>query len=237
MSSLTGVSSGKLTSMTWQRTGSRSSSTTSWAWLRSGPPLAASMSPRALVRNVTAWPAAGASRTMRSNVPERSSCFTLPSTRTSRMPGMAVATTSSTPVDTRRFATRRNPWSSRYSTSASVGREHPPRHTAAPGRLVEQRLLVGEGGFPPEQDRQPAGIVELDHEHRETYVGSHSGERGSDSRLAHASLAGDHHDVALPAERLAIHPGRHYRRAPCGFSSARESQEPLVRTVGAAVAS
>ena len=34
-----------------------------------------------------AWPAAGASSTMRSAVPARSSCLTLPSTRMSSMPG------------------------------------------------------------------------------------------------------------------------------------------------------
>ena len=47
-----------------------------------------------------AWPAAGASSTIRSAARARSSCFTLPSTRMSFMPGTAVATTSSAPEST-----------------------------------------------------------------------------------------------------------------------------------------
>ena len=37
------------------------------------------------------------------------------------MPGMAVETTSNTPECASRLDTRFNPWSSRYSTSASSG--------------------------------------------------------------------------------------------------------------------
>ena len=66
-----------------------------------------------------AWPAAGPSTTIRSAVPDRSSCAILPSTRMSRTPGMAVATASRIPELTRRLATRRMPWSTRYSTRAS----------------------------------------------------------------------------------------------------------------------
>ncbi len=67
--SLTGVSSGRVTSITWQRAGSDSSSTTSAAWVRIGPTRAASSSPWALVRKVMAWPAAGASTTITSGPP------------------------------------------------------------------------------------------------------------------------------------------------------------------------
>ena len=83
--------------------GSSSSSSTSRAWVLIGPTFTASSSPWAERRNVMAWPAAGASSTMRSAAPLRSSCLTLPSTRMSRMPGAAVATTSSAPLATRRL--------------------------------------------------------------------------------------------------------------------------------------
>ena len=119
--SLTGVSSGSVTRSTWHRAGSVSSSSTSSAWVRTGPTRTASSRPRALVRNVTAWPAAGASSTMKSASPARSSCFTFPSTRMSLMPGAAVATTSRNPVFAKRLDSRRMPWSSRYSSRAWSG--------------------------------------------------------------------------------------------------------------------
>ena len=86
-SSFTGVSSGRVTSTTWQRSGSVSISSTSRAWVLIGPTVTASSRPRADWRKVIAWPAAGASRTIRSASPARSSCLTLPSTRMSLMPG------------------------------------------------------------------------------------------------------------------------------------------------------
>ena len=64
--SFTGVSSGSVTSMTWQRAGSASSSTTSSACLRIGPDPHRVEQPPRRQRNVIAWPAAGASTTMRS---------------------------------------------------------------------------------------------------------------------------------------------------------------------------
>jgi hypothetical protein len=121
MVSLTGMSSGRVTRITRHREGSARSSTTSLAWLRNGPPRAALTSPLAEVRKVMAWPVAGASTTIRSATPSRSSCLILPRTSTSRMPGMAVETTSTTPELTSRLETRRRPWSSRYSTRASSG--------------------------------------------------------------------------------------------------------------------
>ena len=59
ISSLTGVSSGSVTSITWQRAGSESSATTSAACLLIGPTRTASSSPRGESRNEIAWPAAG----------------------------------------------------------------------------------------------------------------------------------------------------------------------------------
>ena len=47
MTSLTGVSSASVTSITWQRSGSEIRSTTSWACLRTGPTRTASSKPRA----------------------------------------------------------------------------------------------------------------------------------------------------------------------------------------------
>ena len=109
MSSLIGVSSGTVTSITEQRFPSESISTTACAWLRSGPPRAASSTPEEDVRNVSACPVAGASTTIRSAAPASSSCFSLPRTSTSRIPGIAVAMTSSVPVWTSRLATLRSP--------------------------------------------------------------------------------------------------------------------------------
>ena len=54
-------------------------------------------------------------------VASRSSCLILPRTRMSRMPGMAVATTSRAPDDTGRLEIRPMPWSARYSRRASSG--------------------------------------------------------------------------------------------------------------------
>ncbi len=134
--------------MTRQRAGSRSSSTTSAAWARTGPLRAASSRPLAEVRKVTAWPVAGASTTMRSATRSRSSCLTLPSTRTSRMPGMAVATTSTTPERDQPLGDPLRPWSARYSSSASSGVIRRARTVPPPGRrrcrAAEDRLVVVE---------------------------------------------------------------------------------------------
>ena len=74
-----------------------------------------------------AWPAAGASKRMRSAAPARSSCFTLPRMRMSLMPGTAVETMSSAPEDMSRFETRAMPWSWRYSINALSGVSVRPR--------------------------------------------------------------------------------------------------------------
>jgi hypothetical protein len=66
MTSFTGISSGRVTRATWQRSGSVRSSTTSAAWARTGPDRAASRRPWAEERKVMAWPVAGASTRMRS---------------------------------------------------------------------------------------------------------------------------------------------------------------------------
>ena len=113
MTSLTGVSSGSVTSITWQRAGSVSSATTSAACLLIGPTRTASRSPRGESRNETAWPAAGASTMIKSAARVSSSDLTLPSTRMSFIPGTAVATTSSAPEAISRFEMRRIPWVSK----------------------------------------------------------------------------------------------------------------------------
>ena len=123
-SSLTGVSSGSVTSITWQRAGSASSSTTSVACLRTGPTLHRVEQPAwPTSRNVIACPAAGASTMIRSAARSCSSYFTLPSTRMSFMPGTAVATTSSAPESTpgaSRCASSRGLRGSRASAASGV---------------------------------------------------------------------------------------------------------------------
>ena len=66
-------------------------------------------------------PVAGASTSTRSASRFCSICLILPSTRMSRIPGMAPATRSMIPDDSRRLENRRIPWSSRYSRRASSG--------------------------------------------------------------------------------------------------------------------
>ena len=112
-SSFTGVSSGTVTSITWQRAGSESISITSVDCLLTGPTRTASPRPRGDMRKVTAWPAAGASIMIRSAARSCSSAFTLPRTRMSFIPGTAEDTTSSAPERTSRFEMRRSPWFSR----------------------------------------------------------------------------------------------------------------------------
>ena len=144
------------------------------------------------------------------------------------MPGMAVATTSSTPVDTRRFGDTPQAVVLQILHERVVRRDHTPSDvTAAAGRLVEHCLVVIAGHLPPEQHRQTACVIKLDHENLETDVRGHPAERGSDSRLPHATLAGDDHDLALPAERLAIHSRRHYRPLLAPSLPANVHKSPL----------
>ena len=167
-----------------------------------------------------AWPVAGASTTIRSARASRSSCFTLPSTSTSRMPGMAVETTSRSPECASRLDTRRRPWSSRYSMSASSGvsrraRTDPawpparlPPAPAGPRRSRGPRAAEGGG------DARLA--LELHDEDRFARVGGHAGQRRGHGRLAHATLAGDDEDVALCAEGTHVHAGPSVVAVPAG---------------------
>ena len=83
-------------------------------------------------RKVMAWPVAGASTRIRSAAPWRSRLFTLPRTRMSRMPGMAVATTSRAPE--------------RHQALGD------PLHPVV-GEVLEQGVV---GGDPPGPDRAAA---------------------------------------------------------------------------------
>ena len=126
-------------------------------------------------------PVAGASSSNRSAGSSRSSCFTLPSTRMSRIPGIAVATTSSAPEETRRLEKRFIPWSARYSSRASSGvilraKTSPPDSS----RSDEHRSFVLERAVLPERQRQARLALELDHEHRQACVGRHQREGGAD---------------------------------------------------------
>ena len=77
-----------------------------------------------------AWPVAGASTTMRSKPPSRSTALSLPSTSTSRMPGMAKETTSSAPE------------------RAQPAHDRPERVAAQP---LDERVV---GADPPRGDRR-----------------------------------------------------------------------------------
>ena len=103
----------------------------------SGRARAASSRPCAEDRNVMACPVAGASTRIRSAAPWRSRLLTLPSTRMSRMPGMAVATTSSAPGDTRRLRDPPHPVVGQVLEQGVVGgdqsRPHGPGDTRSPG--------------------------------------------------------------------------------------------------------
>ena len=143
MVSETGSSSGRVTSSTRQRAGSLRRSTTSWAWVRRGPPRAALTSPLAEVRNVMAWPVAGASTRIRSATPSRSSCLTLPRTSTSRMPGMAVETTSRIPECASRFGHALQAVVLEILHQRVVGREPP-----GPDRPVVPPVPAGPAGPP-----------------------------------------------------------------------------------------
>ncbi len=178
MTSLTGISSGRVTRATWHRAGSDSSATTSAAWDRMGPPRAASSRPPADDRKVMVWPVAGASTSTRSAMPLRSICLTFPRTRMSRMPGMAPATRSMIPEDSSRLEIRRSPWSARYSSRASSGvmvraRTVPLRDGRGvvhrlgirihPGR-PEHRSGVVEGLGTAEGGGHPRAALELHHQ-------------------------------------------------------------------------
>ena len=166
-----------------------------------------------------AWPVAGASTTIRSAAPSRSSCLTLPRTRTSRMPGMAVDTTSRTPECASRLDTRRRPWSSRYSIERVVGREPPGPHRARrpaarpdpavrPAQPVRAGLPRSRGPRARPKAAGDAGLaLELHDEDRFAGPGGHLGQRRAHRRLAHAALAGDDEDVALCAEGPHVHAG------------------------------
>ena len=96
----------------------------------------------------------------------------------SRMPGMAVATTSSAPEDTRRFEIRFIPWSARYSSRASSGVIRRARTVPPPGAACtpdEMGLVVAEGTGPAEGGRDAGLALELDHEDRQARRGRPSG--------------------------------------------------------------
>ena len=104
-----------------------------------------------------AWPAAGASSTIRSAVPPRSSCFTLPSTRMSSIPGAAVATTSSTPAPHEPLRQPAQPVVVEVLEQGRVGGDRPgrgsrpcrPARAAAQHHLVVAELAVGRRAARP----------------------------------------------------------------------------------------
>ena len=104
-----------------------------------------------------AWPAAGASMRIRSGASSspaairRSICFTLPSTRMSRMPGMAVATMSITPEVTRRLESALQAGVVEVLDQGVVGGEgagHDRRHAGGLVACGHLDLVVVEGLAP-----------------------------------------------------------------------------------------
>ena len=162
-----------------------------------------------------AWPAAGASRTMQvGQRSARSSCLTLPSTRMSRMPGTAVATMSSAPLDT-----------SRFESGSAVVLE-----------VLEQGVVGGEGAGPDlgrpgrrsavgqhrprrrRAARRPNSAARPDLPSTSTISGDRPcarprpGERGGDGRFAHAALARHDDDPGCSEELRWIHSRAPHRR-------------------------
>ena len=149
-------------------------------------------------------------RRARSGRPRRfcSSCLTLPRMRMSLMPGAAVATMSTAPLDTSRREMRLMPWSSRYSSRASSGVRVRARHVGRPvgtaaGRqrdlLVVERRLAEQGG-------QAALALDLDDQRGQPGQRRRPGQGGADGGFAHAALPG-HDDHARCCEELRrIHP-------------------------------
>ena len=138
------------------------------------------------------------------------------------MPGMAVATTSSTPEDSSRFETRRRPWSSRYSTRASSGVIDRAR-TSPSGQdrvlvlglaailgagRAEDRPVVAQVAVLAEGGGDARLALELDDQDRQADSGGHAGQGRHHGGLAHAALAGHDQDLALAAEGADVHDAR-----------------------------
>ena len=124
------------------------------------------------------------------------------------MPGAAVATTSSAPPRTRRFERRRMPWSSRYSSSASLdvmraGHDATRRRPAA---AFEQRELVVAKRPDAEEPAQPALALDVDDEDPQTRLGRGGREGRGHRGFAHAALPGHDDKTGCGEERQRIQP-------------------------------
>ena len=164
---------------------------------RTGPPRAAAASPAGEVSSVIACPVAGASTTMRSNPPSRSSAFSLPSTSTSRMPGIAKETTSSAPELRSRRTTAPSECARSHSTSASSGRIRRAVTRAAGGVARPQtRSSQSSCAVEPERPWQLAATLELDGEHAQA--------RGARRRARATAVVVDLPTPPLPATNSTV---------------------------------
>ena len=224
-SSLTGVSSGSVTSITWQRAGSLSSSTTSAACLWTGPTVTASSSPRAESRKRDRVPGGG--RVEHDQVGDAG------------------------PLELLHLAQHEDVPHAGHRGGDDVERARPtealrdPSHTvvvevveqgvvggerARPQPRSELRFLVGERGL-AEARREPRFALDLDDQHAHARAGRCGGQRGGHRRLADPTLARHDHDPGGRAEALEVHGHRcygsphHAPRAPprsrCSRSSSR----------------
>ncbi len=132
---------------------------------RTGPPRAAAASPAGDVSRVMAWPVAGASTTMRSNPPSRSSALSLPSTSTSRMPGIAKETTSSAPERRSRRTTGPERVGAQPLDEGVVGPDPPRDHASRRrGSATATRSSQSSSPSSPSALGQLAAPLELDGE-------------------------------------------------------------------------
>ena len=157
-----------------------------------------------------AWPAAGASSTMRSATPSRTSCLTLPSSRMSLMPGAAVATTSSAPDDTRRLRDARQPVVAEVLEQGGVGGERARPHVGGavgPAARREHHLVVAELAL-AEHGGQARLALDLDDQGRQAGEGGGARQRGADRRLADPALPGHDDQPRCCEELFRIHSAR-----------------------------
>ena len=140
----------------------------------------------------------------------RSSCLTLPSSRMSLMPGAAVATTSSAPEDTSRLRDARQPVVAQVLEQRGVGGERAGPHVGravGPAARRQHHLVVAELAL-AEHRGQPGLALDLDDQGRQTGEGGGSGQRGADRRLADPALPGHDDQPRCSEELFRIHSAR-----------------------------
>ncbi len=210
ISSLTGVSSGSVTSITWQRAGSSSSATTSEACLLIGPDAhrveqaARREQERDRVargRRVDDDQVGGAGLVERLDLPEHEDVLHA---------GNGVGDDLERPRRDQSLGDPLHPVGLEVVDERGVGREEP----RADAR-VELDLVVGERR-PVEHRRQARFALDLYDEHARTRARRGHRQRGGHGRLPDAALSRDDDDVGGGAKLRNLHPGmlREQMRSP-----------------------